>query len=45
MGQELGNITTIPLESVEQLHLHFEVSVNDEIVDPLEALNKMEERD
>ena len=44
MGQEIGTCSTIPLESVDKLHLHFEVTVDGKIVDPLKAINNLDER-
>lgn len=42
MGQEIGTLSEIPVESVEQLHLHFEIFVDGTIEDPMKAMNKLE---
>ncbi|MCR5484454.1 MAG: M23 family metallopeptidase, partial [Clostridiales bacterium] len=38
--QIIGRLGRIPIESADGTHLHFEMTVNGETVDPLEALNK-----
>ena len=39
--EKIGSLGHIPVEIGEEDHLHFEVTVDGEIVDPLKALNKV----
>ncbi len=41
-GQEIGELSSIPVESADGLHLHLEITVNGSIVDPLAAMNRAE---
>lgn len=40
-GQIIGTVTEIPTEKADGVHIHLEIAVNDEIVDPVKALNLM----
>lgn len=40
-GDKIGSLGHIPVELVDSDHLHLEVLIDGEIVDPLEALNKV----
>ncbi|HZJ78082.1 MAG TPA: M23 family metallopeptidase [Clostridia bacterium] len=40
-GGRIGLLGEIPIEAADGYHLHLEVFVNDENVDPLEAMNKV----
>lgn len=40
-GERIGLLGEIPVEIGDGYHLHLEISVNDEIVDPLAAMNKI----
>lgn len=40
-GDKIGSLGHIPVELVDSDHLHLEVLIEGEIVDPLEALNKV----
>lgn len=40
-GQMIGKLGVVPVESLDDPHLHLEISVHEEIVDPLEAMNKV----
>lgn len=39
-GQKIGLVGTVPCESADAQHLHFEIWVNGKITDPLEILGK-----
>ncbi len=41
-GDRIGSLGEIPIEKNEDAHLHFEVLIDGEFVDPLKALNKSE---
>ncbi len=40
-GDKIGSLGHIPVELVDSDHLHLEVLIDGEVVDPLEALNKV----
>lgn len=40
-GQVIGTVTQIPCEKEDGVHVHLETSINSEIVDPIQALNLM----
>ena len=39
-GDEIGKLGTIPIESGEETHLHFEVRMNGTLVNPIAAMKK-----
>jgi len=39
-GEALGVIGQVPVESAEGIHLHLEISVNGQVQDPLEVMNR-----
>lgn len=39
-GAKIGELAQIPIEQADGFHLHFEVTVNDTVVDPLAAINR-----
>ena len=41
MRDKIGSLGHIPVEIGEEDHLHLEITVDGEIVDPLKALNKI----
>ena len=43
MRDKIGSLGHIPVELGEEDHLHLEITVDSEIVDPLKALNKVKE--
>lgn len=40
-GQVIGTVTEIPCEKEDGVHVHLEISVDSEVVDPIKALNLM----
>ena len=44
-GDKVGLADTVPCEQKDESHIHIEVLVNDEVVDPLAALNQVNNND
>ena len=43
INDKVGNLSVIPIESADGVHLHFEVLINGEYSDPLAALGRASE--